>query len=413
MHHSAQFPFSRFTLLCGALLMGALSGCKAPETASTGNAITSGNTVAANSNSDSAPAKAYTGDTLRIGLFGSLTGSTATFGISSQNGIKMAFEEINAAGPPLGKKLQLFSENDDSRSEQVPPVVQKLINQNDVLALLGEVASSSSLAAAPIAQRSGVPMVSPSSTNPKVTQVGDYIFRTCFIDPFQGTVMARFGRRNLKAQKAAVLTDVASDYSKGLAQYFSEEWTKSGGTIVAKESYSKGDKDFQAQLTNIKGAKPDIIFVPGYYTEVGNIAVQARRQGLNQVMLGGDGWDSSKLFEIGGKAIQGCYFSNHYSAQSQDPKVVAFVADYKKRYGANPPDALAAVAYDAAYMLTDAIKRAGAPDRVKIRDALASTKNFRGVTGTISIDKNRNAVKPAVVLKVEGNEGVYVTTVKP
>lgn len=413
MHHSAPSPFSRFTLLSGALFIGALSGCKAPETTgtTTGN-VAADNTVAA-STDNGARAKPYVGDTLVIGLFGSLTGDTATFGISSENGIKMAFEEINAAGPPLGKKLDLISENDDSRTEQVPPVVQKLINQNNVLALLGEVASSRSLAAAPIAQRAGVPMVSPSSTNPKVTQVGDYIFRTCFIDPFQGTVMARFGRRNLKAQKVAILTDVSSDYSKGLAQYFREEWLKSGGKIVATESYSKSDKNFQAQLTNIKGAKPDVIFVPGYYTEVGNIAVQARRQGLNQVMLGGDGWDSAKLFEIGGKAIQGCYFSNHYSAQAKTPKVVAFVADYKKRYGANPPDALAAVAYDAAYLLSDAIKRAGAPDRAKIRDALAATKNFQGVTGTISIDKNRNAVKPAVVLKVVGNEGVYVTTVKP
>lgn len=400
--------FSRLTLLSGAVLVTALSGCKPAETGSSGGNNASGTDAAANVEA----AKPYTGDKLVIGLYGSLTGSTATFGISSQNGIKMAFDEINAKGAPLGKELELVSEDDGSKTEQVPSVVLKLINQNNVLAILGEVASSRSLAAAPIAQRAKVPMVSPSSTNPKVTQVGDYIFRTCFIDPFQGTVMAKFAKTNLKAQKAAILTDVANDYSKGLTEFFTNEWKSSGGEIVATESYSEGDKDFQAQLTKIKGASPDVIYVPGYYTEVGNIAVQARRLGLNQVMMGGDGWDSPKLFEIGGKAVQGCYFSNHYSAQSKDPKVVKFVADYKKLYN-EVPDALAAVAYDAAYILSDAIKRAGEPNRAKLRDALASTKNFSGVTGTISIDKDRNAIKPAVVLKVEGNEGVYVTTVKP
>jgi branched-chain amino acid transport system substrate-binding protein len=209
MHQPAQLfsPF-RSTLLCGAVLMGALSGCKAPETASTGNATT--NSVAS-APSNSAPAD---GDSLVIGLYGSLTGSTATFGTSSQKGTQMAFDEINAAAPPLGKKLELITEDNGSKTEQVPSIVLKLINQNKVLALLGEVASSRSLAAAPIAQRAGVPMVSPLSTNPKVTQVGDYIFRTCFIDPFQGQVMAKFGRQTLKAQKAAILTDVANDYSK-------------------------------------------------------------------------------------------------------------------------------------------------------------------------------------------------------
>ncbi|RYG71061.1 ABC transporter substrate-binding protein [bacterium] len=400
--------FSRLTLLSGAVLVTVLSGCKPAET----GGAAGGNTAAGGSATSGEAAKAYEGDTLRIGLYGSLTGSTATFGISSQNGIKMAFDEINKKGAPLGKKLELISEDDGSKTEQVPSVVLKLINQNNVLALLGEVASSRSLAAAPIAQRSGVPMVSPSSTNPKVTQVGDYIFRTCFIDPFQGTVMAKFAKNDLKAKKAAILTDVANDYSKGLTEFFTNEWKKSGGQIVATESYSEGDKDFQSQLTKIKGTSPDVIYVPGYYTEVGNIAVQARRLGLNQVMMGGDGWDSPKLFEIGGKAVQGCYFSNHYSPQSKDPKVVKFVADYKKLYG-ETPDALAAVAYDAAYILSDAITRAGAPDRAKLRDALASTKEFAGVTGTISIDKDRNAIKPAVVLKAQGNEGVYVTTVKP
>ena len=324
----------------------------------------------------------------------------------------MAFDEINAKNPPLGQKITLITEDDGSRTEQVPTVVQKLINQDQVLCLMGEVASSRSLAAAPIAQGDKVPMVTASSTNPKVTQIGNYIFRTCFIDPFQGTVMARFAAQNLKAKKAAILTDVANDYSKGLTQFFSQEWTKNGGQLVSTASYSEGDKDFQSQLTKIKGTNPDVIFVPGYYSEVGNIAVQARRLGLNQPLLGGDGWDSPKLYEIGGKSLEGCYFSNHYSSQSKDPRVVKFVADYKTKYG-QAPDALGAVAYDAAYIVADAIKRAGSADRTKLRDALATTKNYVGVTGTISIDKDRNAIKPAVVLKIENDHENYVTTVKP
>ena len=324
----------------------------------------------------------------------------------------MAFDEINAKGGVLGKKLEVFTEDDGSEAKQVPGVVQKLINQNQVLVLMGEVASTRSLAAAPIAQKFKVPMVTASSTSPEVTKKGDFIFRTCFIDPFQGTVMSKFARENLKVKRVAILTDVANDYSKGLTQFFSDDWTKNGGQIVATASYSEGDKDFQSQLTKIKGSAPDVIYVPGYYTEVGNIAVQARRLGLKQPLLGGDGWDSPKLYEIGGKQIQGCYFSNHYSSQSKDPKVVKFVADYKTKYG-EVPDALGAVAYDAAYIVADAIKRAGAEDRQKVRDALATTAKFPGVTGTITIDKDRNAIKPAVVLQIVGNEGKYVTTIQP
>jgi branched-chain amino acid transport system substrate-binding protein len=386
----------------------ALAGCKPAGEAgqASSSANTSGQTSTASTNTT------QNGDTITIGHFGSLTGSTATFGKSTDNGIRMAFDEINAKNPPLGKKITLVTEDDGSRTEQVPTVVQKLINQDQVLCLMGEVASSRSLAAAPIAQGDKVPMVSASSTNPKVTQIGDYIFRTCFIDPFQGTVMARFAAQNLKAKKAAILTDVANDYSKGLTQYFSQEWKKNGGQIVSTASYAEGDKDFQSQLTKIKGSAPDVIFVPGYYSEVGNIAVQARRLGLNQPLLGGDGWDSPKLYEIGGQALEGCYFSNHYSSQSKDPRVVKFVAAYKTKYG-QTPDAIGAVAYDAAYIVADAIKRAGALDRTKLRDALATTKNYQGVTGTISIDKDRNAVKPAVVLKIQNGHENYVTTVKP
>lgn len=367
----------------------ALSGCKSATNTGTAN-----------------------GGTLTIGHFGSLTGTTATFGKSTDNGIRMAFDEINAKGGILGKQLNLVTEDDGSQTNQVPTVVNKLINQSNVLCLMGEVASSRSIAAAPIAQKAGVPMVTASSTNPKVTTLGNYIFRTCFVDKFQGYVMAKFATDTLKVKRVAILTDVANDYSKGLTQVFTDDFTKSGGQIVGTESYSEGDKDFQSQLTKIKGTNPDAIFIPGYYSEVGNIAVQARRLGITQPLLGCDGWSSRKLHEIGGKALEGCYFSDHYSSESKAPSVVKFVADYKTKYGA-VPDGLSAVAYDAAYIVADAIKRAGVADRTKLRDALAATKDYKGVTGTISIDKNRNAIKPAVVVKIENGHENYVTTINP
>lgn len=387
----------------------ALAGCKSAGQTSGADSTAGTTTGAATTTSTNTT---QSGDTITIGHFGSLTGTTATFGKSTDNGIRMAFEEINAKNPPLGKKLALVTEDDASRTEQVPTVVQKLINQNQVLCLMGEVASSRSKAAAPIAQEAKVPMVTASSTNPGVTKFGDYIFRTCFIDSFQGKVMSEFARNTLKVKKVAILTDVANDYSKGLTKVFTDEWTKNGGQIVGTASYSEGDKDFQSQLTKIKGSAPEAIFIPGYYSEVGNIAVQARRLGITQPLMGCDGWDSPKLYQIGGQALEGCYFSNHYTSQSKAPNVVKFVTDYKAKYG-ELPDALGAVAYDAAYIVADAIKRAGAPDRAKLRDALATTKNYVGVTGKISIDKDRNAVKPAVVVKIQNGHENYVTTINP
>lgn len=352
-----------------------------------------------------------------IGEYGSMTGSEATFGKSTHTGVMLAVEKANERGGILGKQIKVKLEDNGGKPDQAITAVQKLISSDNVLAILGEVASSNSLAAAPVCQNNKVPMVSPSSTNPKVTQVGDYIFRTCFIDPFQGTVCARFAKDQLKAKTAGVLTDLKSDYSQGLAQYFKEEFQKSGGKIK-EASYSKGDKDFRAQLTSLQSFNPDVIFIPGYYTDVGNIAVQARSLGLKQPLLGGDGWDSPKLVEIGKNAIQGAYFSSHYSSESKDPRVQSFVADYKKKYNGQTPDALAAVAYDAAQILLDAIQRAGATEpnaesRQKIRDALAATKDFPGVTGDITINDDRNAVKPAVILQVKGDQFAYLTTVKP
>jgi branched-chain amino acid transport system substrate-binding protein len=394
-----------------SLAIASLAGCKQPDGAGgTGSASTGGNSATA-AVSDVGVAKPYTGDEIVLGEYGSLTGSTATFGKSTHNGIMMAVAEANDKGGVLGKKIRVETVDNQSQAEQAATGVKKLINQNNVLAILGEVASSRSLAAAPICQAAKVPMISPSSTNPAVTQKGDYIFRTCFIDPFQGTVAAKFALDTLKAKKAAILTDQKNDYSVGLTEFFTESFGK-GGEIVASETYSEGDTDFRAQLTNIKSKNPDVIYIPGYYTEVGNIAVQARSLGMKQPLMGGDGWDSPKLFAIGKDAIQGSYFSNHYSADSTDPRVVKFVADFQKRYNERP-DALAAVGYDAALVMIDSIKRAGSTDRAKIRDAIAATKNYPGVTGTITIDKDRNAIKPAVILQVKGNKAVYVTTVKP
>ena len=351
-------------------------------------------------------------DVIRVGEFASLTGSEATFGQSSHKGTTLAIDDLNASGGILGKKIQLITEDDQSQAGQPATVVRKLISSDGVVAILGEVASSKSLEAAPICQENKIPMISPSSTNPKVTEVGDYIFRVCFIDPFQGTVMANFARKTLKLQNVAVLTDVKSDYSLGLAKFFKESFGGDGGKIVAEQNYSGGDKDFSAQLTAIKAKNPDGIFVPGYYTEVGLIVLQARQLGITVPLFGGDGWESSSLVPIGGKALEGCYFSTHYSPQDTSPAVRDFVKEFQAKYN-ETPDAMAALGYDSAMILADAMKHAGTTDPAKVRDALATTKTFPGITGKITIDPNRNASKPAVILTVASGQFKYVETIAP
>jgi branched-chain amino acid transport system substrate-binding protein len=347
-----------------------------------------------------------------IGEYGSLTGTAATFGTSSRNGIDMAIDEVNKAGGVLGKKVRVIVEDDQTKPEEAQTVVTKLISKDRVVAVLGEVASSRSLAAAPVAQQNGIPMISPSSTNPKVTQVGDYIFRVCFIDPFQGLVMAKFATNTLKVKNVAVLRDIKNDYSVGLADVFIDNFKKMGGKIVADQSYSEGDTDFSAQLTSIKSANPQAVFVPGYYTEVGLIARQAKKLGLNATLMGGDGWDSPKLVEIGGEALNGTYFSNHYSVDDPSPAIKKFVADYKARFN-EAPDALAALAYDAAHILIESMRKANSTEGTKLRDAIAQTANYPGVTGNITIDKDRNSVKPAVVLQVKDGKLAFVETITP
>ncbi|CAG0972650.1 Leucine-, isoleucine-, valine-, threonine-, and alanine-binding protein [Myxococcaceae bacterium] len=347
---------------------------------------------------------------IQVGHYASLTGDTATFGQSTDRGLRMKIDEINAAGGVLGRPIEIITEDDRSITEEARSAAQKLLQRDQVVALLGEVASSRSLAAAPEAQRARIPMITPASTNPKVTEVGDYIFRACFIDPFQGAVMAKFARETLGADRVAILFDFKQDYSVGLADFFRKTFEASGGTIVADERYTSGDIEFRAQLTKIRATKPDAIFVPGYYTEVGLIAKQARELGIDVPLLGGDGWDSSKTLEIGGKAVEGNYFSNHYAADSDRPEVVAFVRAYRERWG-ETPDAMAVLGYDTGGILADAIARAGSTDPEKLRDAIAATRNYPGVSGTISMDENRNARKDAVVMKIRDGAFRYEQTV--
>jgi branched-chain amino acid transport system substrate-binding protein len=347
-----------------------------------------------------------TGDTIKVGVYGDLTGQTSSFGQSTKNGIELAVDEINAAGGVGGKKIQLIVEDDQGRPEQAKTVVSKLINQDKVQAVLGEVASTNSLAAAPVAQEAKIPMITPSSTNPKVTETGDYISRVCFIDPFQGAVMAKFAANTLKAKTAAILGDVNSDYSKGLTQFFETEFNKLGGKVIAKEAYTQTDPDFKGQLTKIRNLNPDILYIPGYYGQVGIIAKQARELDMNMPLLGGDGWDSPELWKLGGDALKNAYISNHYSAENPAPEIQNFVKAFKAKFGVEP-DSLAALAYDAAKVLADAIKRAGGTDSAKLKDAINSTKDFAGVTGKITIDSGRNAVKPAVVLELDPAAGKF------
>ncbi|MDX2010756.1 MAG: ABC transporter substrate-binding protein [Myxococcaceae bacterium] len=351
-------------------------------------------------------------EVLLLGEVGSLTGSEAAFGISTRDGIAMAIDEANEAGGVKGKKLAVRVYDDQSKPEEAASAVTRLITQDKVLVVLGEVASSNSLAMAPKAQDAKVPMISPSSTNPKVTEVGDYIFRVCFIDPFQGYVMARYAHDELKFKDVAILTDKKSAYSEGLTEVFQRKFAEMGGKVVGVESYAKGDTDFRAQLTNIKKLKAQGLYVPGYYQDVAVIAEQAKELGLKVTMMGGDGWDSAKLFELGGSAVDGSYVSNHYSADDPSPRVQEFIKKYQARYKTTP-DSLAALGYDAARVAIEAMKRATELTGPAIRDQIAATKDFPGVAGTITLDEKRNPVKPAVVLKVEGGAFKYVATVAP
>jgi branched-chain amino acid transport system substrate-binding protein len=352
-------------------------------------------------------------ETIKIGEYASLTGKEATFGQSSHKGVVMALEEINAAGGVLGKKIELVSEDNQTKPGESATVVKKLIARDKVVALLGEVSSGRSLEAAPIAQAAGVPMIAPAATNPSVTEKGDYIFRVCFIDPFQGTVMAKFAQSDLNAKKVAIISSASNAYSVGLAKFFRETFTQSGGTVAVEQKYSEGDKDFRAHLTAVKAAGVDAVFVPGYYTESALLVRQARELGITVPFFGGDGWESDKLLEIGGDALNGCFYSTHFSPQNKEPAVAEFVKKFKTRWNNEVPDAFAALGYDAAYVLVDAIKRAGSTEGAKLRDALAATKDFAGASGITTMDKNRNASKGATIIAIKGGKLEFHKTVAP
>ena len=350
---------------------------------------------------------------IRIGEFASLTGKQASFGQTNHRGAVFAVEEINAAGGVLGRPLELVTEDTRSMPGETATVVKKLLARDKVDAIVGETGSSAALEAAPLCQNARVPMISATATNPQVTEAGDYVFRACFIDPFQGTVLAKFAAQTLHAHRTAILIANGSAYSVGLAKYFKEHFTGAGGVIAAEQKYSEGDRDFRAQLTAIKAANPDALFASGDYAESALICVQARQLGLTVPVFGGDTWDSPALVEIGGAAVEGGYFSAHFSPDATDPAVRNFVRRFRARWAGASPDTGTSLGYDAVQVLADAIRRAGSTDGARVRAALATTRNFPGVTGRITIDAQRNASKSAVIFTVRQGKFVYVESVAP
>jgi branched-chain amino acid transport system substrate-binding protein len=356
---------------------------------------------------------------IKIGMVYELTGNTASFGTMAANGAKLAFKEINAKGGVLGKQITVVTADNKGEPSESTNAMTKVITQDKVIAVTGFTTSSNGIAGATVAEANKIPLVAAATTNPKVTlddktgKVRDNTFRVCFIDPFQGTVGANFALNTLKAKKVAIMTDNSSDYSKGLQQFFKEAFTKGGGTIVSEEAYLQKDQDFKTILTKIKATNPDMIYLPGYYEEVGKIIKQARELGITVPFVGGDGWDSPKLPEIAGaEALNGAYFTNHYSVEDTSPNSKAFVDAFKKEYN-QTPDAMAVLGYDAAYVLVDAIKRANSTESAKIREALAATKDYQGASGKLTLNATHDAVKGAVILAFKDGKQVYQSTVNP
>ena len=352
-------------------------------------------------------------DPIKVGEYASLTGKEAGWGQTSHHGVVLAIEDINAAGGVLGRKLEVICEDNQSKSGESATAARKLLSRDKVIALIGEISSGRSLEVAPIAQAAHVPMIAPAATNPKITQTGDYVFRATYIDDFQGAVMAKFAQNDLKARRVAILSSVSNAYSVGLAKIFRDTFTTGGGAVVTEMNYAEGDKDFRAQLTALKAAGVDAVFLPGYYTEAALIARQARDLGLTLPFIGGDGWEGEQLLEIGGEALNGCFYLTPFSTGNTAPAVVDFVARYKTRWGGEMPGAYSALGYDTIQVLADAIRRAGTTDGPKLRDALAATRNFSGITGRTTIDENRNASKPATIMAIRDGRAVFYKTVAP
>lgn len=356
---------------------------------------------------------------VKIGVLNEMTGGNATMGNSSANGAKMAIKEANAKGGVLGKQITAIIADNKSEPSESANAMTKLITQDKVVAVTGMFASSNAIAASNVAESMKVPLLAVGATNPKVTvdektnKVKDYTFRVCFIDPFQGTVGANFVLNTLNLKKAVILIDNSSDYSKGLSAFFKDAFTKGGGAILAEEAYLQKDQDFKTILTKVKALNPEVLYVPGYYEEVGKIVKQARELGITVPIVGGDGWDSPKLVEIGtAAALNNTYFTNHYSVDDTSATSQAFVEAYKKEYGL-VPDALAVLGYDAANVLIDAIKRANSLEPAKIRDALAATKDYPAITGSTTLNASHDAVKSAVIIEMKDGKQVFKATVKP
>jgi branched-chain amino acid transport system substrate-binding protein len=369
------------------------------------------------SSSGSSEKSSGDGDTIKIGVNLELSGGVASYGQSIAEGLELATAEINKEGID-GKKIKLIKVDNKSEASEATSGAIKLTSQDQVAAIVGAATSTNSIAQVQIAQDNKVPVISPSGTSPEITfskdKLNDYIFRTSFIDPFQGTVAANFATKEIKAKSAAIYIDSSSDYSKGLAAAFKEQFEKNGGKIVAEEAYIAKDTDFRSTLTRLKSAKPDFIFLPGYYEEAGLIVKQARETGLDVPFMGGDGWDSPKLVEIaGGKALNNTFITNHYSSGDPDEKIQNFVSAFKAKYKDKSPDAFNALGYDTGYFLADAIKRAGSADSVKIKEALEKTADLELVTGTFTLDEKHNPIKSATILEFKEGKQVFNTKINP
>lgn len=360
-----------------------------------------------------------TSNDIKIGMVYELTGSTASYGTSAADGAKLAFKEINTSGGVLGKQIKIVTADNKGEPSESANAMTKVITQDKVIAVTGFTVSSCGIAGSSVAEDNKIPLVAAATVNPRVTvdertgKVKDYTFRACFIDSFQGTVSANFALNSLKTKKSAIMIDNSSDYSKGLAKIFKDVFTSGGGQVVAEEAYLQKDQDFKSVLTKIKAQNPEILYLPGYYEDVGKIVKQARELGITIPILGGDAWDSPRLVEIGSpQALNNTYFTNFYSVQDTNPASKAFVEAYKKEYG-QLPDSMAAMGYDAVYLLIDAIKRANSVDSAKIREALAATKDFKSVSGNMDLSATHDAIRGVVIIEMKDGKQVYKETVKP
>ncbi|MBE3598927.1 MAG: ABC transporter substrate-binding protein [Limnochordaceae bacterium] len=353
---------------------------------------------------------------IAIGLNVELTGSIPQVGQSSLNGARLAVDEINqAGGVKVGNQrytIRLLVEDNEDKAQSAVAVAQKLYFQNGVLAMIGPNASRNAVPAADVAESAHAPMITPWSTNPNATKGKQWVFRACFTDDFQGQVVASFARQHFKAQRAAVLYDVASEYNKGIAEVFRQSFTRLGGQVVAFETYTTGDKDFLSQLTKIRAARPDILFLPNYYSEVPLQVQQARQIGLNVPIIGSDSWGFAGLLELGGSDMEGLMYTTHYAPDIATPTAQTFIKRYQERYGSLPDD-VAALTYDAFGLLVTALQKAGKPDRQAVRDALASIERYDGVTGTMQFAGSGDPIKSAVVIQIKNGQFKYFTTATP